>query len=560
MLVGILACAAPDLAVAPGAPSALEVSLAGGWREGAASVLLPWPGDVHSFAVSHTLVLPDAFDPSTPAVLALDATGWTVRVTLDGREVGRDVGGVRPVEVDLTGRLRPGSQELGLAVEAAPEGMSPWTGDEPRPGQAIARGAPTLRLTPPDAPGQVHAGFEGDRVTAEATAPPGARLRFRVVRDGAVRQELGEAVAGADGRATLTTRWTGPRWTPARPELAWVVVEDVDGARAQSRVGARTLAREGRRLTVDGGPAYLVSTRWSKRAGTVRDDVAAISGLIAAYGANALELHAAELLGEVADAADELGLHLVVTPICDGRRRAGPIDDPAAWRAHVLEGHRRLAARLGGHPSLALWNVELTHEVALAVLSTPFLGLGVPVIDLRESQGVPEAGEPFGGGVAPWLNELPWRGLAGAEDRLDAVLAAHRDQGIGLALPDRFATHSGTPAELAWTEGVRERLAAHGVEGWTDGRRRGVAVVEVQVLRGGSPVEGQVVLLRAPEMAPVAAASDAAGWARLALDHAGAATVEAWGAKEPVEVRLQPGTWESGAWRPSPVRVELALP
>lgn len=573
----LLACAelpAPaDVGGVPG--GALEVGLAGAWTEGDRAVSLPWPQQVGPFAATRIVALPEDWDPATRVVFHAEATGWRVRAFVDGAEVGTDVGGVRPVEIDLTGKLHGGDNTLRLVLSGPAEhevvagrsvaNLAAFTGDQPRRGRVLVAGAPWLEIEAPVHVDAVSAALrEGQLVArAETTGAVGERVAFTVVKDGDVIARLPDAVVGADGVAEARAGWSGPRWTPEDPALAWIVATLPDGAARQARFGPRELVLEGRRMRRDGEPVYLAVQRWGRGDAAVRADVATFAASLARRGANGIELHAANLVSEVLDAADELGLYAVVTPICDGRRRTGggvrPYD---AWLAQVGEGHRRIVRRLGGHPSLALWNIETAPERGDEVIHAPFAPSGVPTVDMLDSIGVLEdqaTGDPRGD--TTWLNELPWRDVATAGPRLDALLERHRAIGSGVALPD-FVFPGGRASaapELAWEETLRPILAAHDIPPWPGGDRRGPAEVEVQVRRGDAVVEGAIVVLRAPGQAPVAAASDARGLARLSLDHAGLVTVEVWGGA-PTPVTLVPGAYTGGGWSPRVATVALAVP
>lgn len=560
----LLACAAPS---APSRADALRVDLAGAWTEGPRAVSLPWPQAGGSFSVARVVELPEGW--SGPAVLHAEATGWRVTAWVDGREVGHDVGGVRPIEVDL-GEWTGGRHELRLRVDAPTaqnvvdgvvvDGLAAFTGEEPREGRAMAAGAVWLEL---GAVPSVSARLDGDDLVARAQVAAGERVRFRVVRDGDALATLPDATAGDDGVAESRAPWTGPRWTPEDPALAWLVAELPDGRLGQVRFGAREVTLDGDRLRVGGEPAYLAVQRFTRHAGELREELGRFTAVLDAFGANGLELHASGLTAGTLAAADELGLYAVVTPICDGRRKgAGAVQPFAAWRAHVEEGHRRLASLFSGHPSLVLWNVEADPTPDLAAV---FRATGLPALDLSRTEGLPHDAPPREGRpYAAYLNELPWRYVEGATDRLDGILAAHRDAGVGLALPD-FSPVNGTslessPSARAWAARVKPLLASHHVAAWPAGARRGVASVEVSVTRAGRRVEGVVVVLEAPGHAPVAAASDAQGLARLDLDYAGPATISAWGASATQAVPLSPGTWTVGEWRAGVSRATLALP
>ncbi len=129
----------------------LILSLDGRWQGDRGGVVLPISRPAQPFTARHRLTLPDDFPPGARALLHADAAGWRLSASVNGRWVDSATGGIAPVVLDLSGWLQPGENELALrfeapAVDRVLEGqrvqrLAQWTGNVPRPGEVLARGA-----------------------------------------------------------------------------------------------------------------------------------------------------------------------------------------------------------------------------------------------------------------------------------------------------------------------------------------------------------------------------------------------------------------------------------
>jgi hypothetical protein len=562
--------------------SAFDIALDGVWSTSMGSRSIPMLDAPPELRATRALVLPDSFDPSTRVTFHAMAMGWRARVSLNGQLIGMDTGGIRPLEIDLTGKLAAGSNPLELYLEAPrPDNIvlgrtilapAVFTYSAPRRDRTSAAGEAWLSISSLRNITDLDVTYDAGTLNASATVDgaDGERVHFRVVRDGAVLADLGMAPV-KHGTATASGPWSGPLWTlggSPEPFLQYLVATLPDGTARQVRFGARSVARHAQALTLNGTPTYLAVQRHDPARADVRADLAAAAAAYSAAGLNSFELHGALHSGAVLDAADELGFPAVLTPRCDGRRRDdGMINVDDDWATFIQEGNERIVASLRDHPSVVLWNLEANGEPRYPLVYYPFAHAGTPAVDLRESQGYSDqtyatirAGQP----LLPYLNELAFRpGIYNGmdlEDRLAPLLREHRSFGIGTTLP--HVVHSANhelSTEYAKTYSTRmsKVLGELDVPAIQVGERRGPAFVDVSVTDDGVPSPGAVVLLRAPGQAPIAAATDATGTAHLVLDYAGPATVEVWGGPS-TPVTLTPGRYRSGTWVPSTAVATIA--
>lgn len=572
MLLFLLACSTPS---AP--PAAVDLRLEGNWRRGDTAVVLPRYMPVGAEPLTRRIDIPEAW-AGARAELILPATGWRVSVSVDGRPVGEGTGGLWPARVDLGAALGPGPHELTLTVEApTPTTIVPgethdpvatWLYRMPPVGDAVVRGPPVLRIHGASRVDRVEARLIEGGAVVEATAwtrglAVGTPVDLRLVRDGAVVAELPDGVVDADGRARVTAPWSGPRW-PAPEGLVWVVAEGPDGARAQARVGLRSVDQEGRKVRLNGEPVYLAASRLSLTDLSGRGAFAAGVARIAAAGSNAVEIHGEMVSPLMFEAADELGIPVVWTPRCDGQRnRDGRAPDSAARDAFVTQGDILFRDAARHHPSLLLWVIEAERPPGLPSRHPTWGEDGLVVMDEEENGGCSDPSLEGGFVPAcyrPFLGELPWapRDAAGVPlgPRLAPLLAQHIPDGAGLVVP-------GVPSDgrdPAQGQGLRDALAGAGIAPYRTEPRRGPATARVDVTRGGAPAEGVVVLLEVPGLAPFGGVTDGAGTAWIEAHHSGPARVVIPGTDVAADLTLTPGTWSPPSWTHSVSAVALDLP
>ncbi len=581
LLCGLAVGCAPPPRIPGGS---LAVALDGEWSSDHGPRRLPLRDPVGDLTIARPLVLPEGWDEATRVVLRGNGVGWRVRASVGDRAVGSDAGGLRPLAIDLTGALGGGTNALRLRVEAPrPDNVllgrdiptvAAYTYSQPRPGQVELRGELWLEVAAARRIDDLDVRFDDGRLhaTARVTGAEGETLRFVVTRDGAELARFPDAtVSGGVARAEVA--WTGPTWTLGgddAPFLQYLVAALPDGTTGQLRFAARDVERRGRGLALDGAPLYLAVQRHTPRSDDPRAELAELAALYGRAGMNALELHAAMHADAFLAAADELGFPVVLTPRCDGRRQDdGPLAANAEWAAFVQEGNARIATAGRDHPSVLLWNIEAPAERAFPLVYAAYADAGAPAVDLRESNGYSDesyarmrAYEP----LPAFLNELAFQQqVVGGKtllERLEPLLVEHRPFGIGITLPHVIHMDANAPPEQrdGYVRGLAEMLARAQVPALPTGPRRGPAYVDVTVTRGGVAAAGEIVVLTAPGQAPIAAATDTRGLARLVLDYAGPAEVRLFEGASGEAVQLVPGRYEGGRWAPSVARAALVAP
>ncbi len=534
-------------ALATGLTPGLVIGLDGTWDGDRGRVQLPAPGERKPFTARRRLVLPDDWDPATPVTLQADAAGWRVTASVDGVQVDSVLGGLWPATLDLSGKLKPGSQQLALRFDAVQAGdvvegeLKAWTYDQPRQGWTAARGSAALvvgggpRLT------DLAVTADGGTLTVAVSGgeAAGREVALKVVRDGAVLAELPDLTLDDAGRGSVQGSWEGPRWTlggAESPQLQTLVAELEGGGTAWLRFGVRDVEQTDRQLTLDGEPLYLAAQRYVPGRADPRQELADLAAWVSRTGSNAVELHGVIHSAEVLEAADELGLPVVFTPRCAGVARN---DRPGALTPElagfIAETNQAIADSRGDHPSILLWSQEEDAVTAWPRLYVPFEG-DHALLYGRDSQGLDERRlqEAISRKrVAAWINELPWppHVVAGQTlaQRLDPLLSYHRPWGTGLLLPHVYTRRgggAGVPADVEQLgASFAELLGRHGVTPLPVGERRGPAELRVNVRRSGQVAAGVPVLLHLAEQPPLAAFSDEAGVAHFTVDYAGAAAV-----------------------------------
>lgn len=561
------------------------LSLDGAWTHERSTRVLPAAAELKPFSVRRTLVLPDDWDPATPATLVADAAGWRVSASVDGVQVDSQRGGLWPVRLDLGGALKPGSQQLSLRFEGAgptdaaagpsPTNVKSWTYDHPRAGWTAARGSLSLEIGggPRIVDLSVTAAGDTLRVAIASADAAGRAVSLAVVRDGRVLAELPDATLDDDGLAVVEAPWAGPRWTlggDTAPQLQTLVARVAGGGATALRFGVRQVDQDGRQLTVDGEPVYLVAQRHVPGGDDPRQELAALAWWLVETGANAIELHGVLHSDAVLQATDELGIPVAFTPRCTGGARN---DRPGALNPalgdFLVQGNAALADSREDHPSILAWTQEEDVLPDWPQLYAPFGGAGAVLID-RDARGLdePRLAEAIREQrMGTWITELPWspstwngRSLA---ERMRPLLDHHRPWGAGLVLP-HFYWDPGAPGppplDVAPIQAeLKALLADAGVAPLVLGERRGPAGLTVQVQRLGQPAAGELVLLHLAEQPPLATFSDVRGTARFTVDYAGSAAVSSLDGQARVDTSLVNGRYREGRWEPSVAQVTLSL-
>jgi len=260
--------------------------------------------------------------PESPAgrrqFLYFGAANYEAEVYLNGRKLGRHVGGFTPFQFEVTGGLRDRGNSLVVRVndQRRPEGVptvnTDWWNYGGLTRDVLLLDVPAafigdyfLQLKPGDA--SRAAGF----VQLEGAAPA-APVRIEIA-------ELGvsaEAVADAGGRAAFDFALPGASlWAPENPRLYGVSISAA-GDRVAEKIGFRTIAARGSDLLLNGRPVFLRGISLHEEnplrgaRATSEDDARLLLGWAKELGCNFVRLAHYPHNEHLARTADELGLLL----------------------------------------------------------------------------------------------------------------------------------------------------------------------------------------------------------------------------------------------------------
>ncbi len=514
-------------------------------------------------------------DPGAGSVLRIEGGWWHITATVNGTPLPSVTGGLTEALISVGPHLRPGENTLALQV-VAPAGIDPiLTGGSlssvgRSSGAALLQAPPRLLLRPEahvsDAWLEVRDGQLYPH--AELTgAPAGAVVAFSATLDGHVLAELGRADI-LEGRADAPPLPDDlPSWAAGAARLLHLhaVLLDADGQPLDDlivRTGARALTAAP--LALDGEPLRLMGARVVNQG--PQTSLSESFAQLAPAGINAAEIHGETFRRDWLDAADELGLPLVVVPRCIGRssRHTG---ERAALLATMAQQDAATARLLRTHPSVVLLAMEgpapqkmpLWTE-ALAEARIPIAGSDLParVLSLKRGEGLTDPTlrcQPRSCRDA-WLVELtPWWRTQRTGEKPDsptrwrllseALVSYMTTEGsIGAIVP------SANPKEVAGWEDAWQAAAAELSIPVVPGTGRGRSEV---VVTGAAP--GQTVWLSAAHAPTVGAVADTSGVARLSLWHDGSASIRAGDVV--TQVSLRPGHWEGFTWQPAVAEVVL---
>jgi hypothetical protein len=325
--------------------------------------------------------------------------------------------------------------------------------------------------------------------------------------------------------------WRGDTWGVGAPALyvATATLHDAGGAvlaERSFRVGVRETALADGVFTLGGERTPLVAVR-----GQPLDDPAVAAGLVATGGLDAVELHGAIAPDAWYARFDEWGLPIVQVARCDGRLWAPGVDPRTVLlaQASVLqEQDTRLLAASAARPSVLAWvceGADTLRELACGdlhrdPLGRPIFGVDVPGVSISGTYApaatgptwVIELGHPNGGALpAPSVAARSFQTGVGPRGSGGVVPSPEGNEGA------------------AWGTAWAEAAKALGAPAWKPARRRASSVL---TLTGLAP--GQVAVLHAPWIAPVGAAADSTGTARIEAWYEGKAEVVAHGVAHPV--------------------------
>ncbi len=312
---GELAGIAPR-ALEPGSPSDLaEFSFRNGLR-------LDVPGDWNSQdprlvfyqgAIWYKRTFEHETAPGTRTFLWFGAANYDASVHLNGRLLGRHLGGFTPFNFEVTDRLRPGENLLVVRVDnrKAPD-------DVPTPLTDWHNyGGLTRDVLLVDVPETFVRDYEV-RLDGEERLRGWVQLEGPERAGGAVLRipELGVELAvatDADGRGEFEATARPERWSPERPRLYDVEIQ-AGRDRVADRIGFRTVATRGEEILLNGEPVFLrgisIHEEAPREQGRIhsREQAAEVLGWAKALGCNFVRLAHYPHARHMAKVADELGL------------------------------------------------------------------------------------------------------------------------------------------------------------------------------------------------------------------------------------------------------------
>lgn len=248
--------------------------------------------------------------------LRFGAANYQADVYLNGRKLGRHVGGFTPFAFEVTDRLRAERNSLVVRVD----------------NRRLREGVPTLNTD-----WWNYGGLTRDVLLEEVPGTFAARHELRLVagtpdrisvrvgvdgptRPARVRVEIPELAAAADLSPGADGSYAGElraprlvRWSPERPRLYDVVIAAGDD-RVADRVGFRTIATGGGRILLNGRPVFLrgisIHEENPMRGGRAysAEDARLLLGWAKELGCNFVRLAHYPHNEHMAKVADELGL------------------------------------------------------------------------------------------------------------------------------------------------------------------------------------------------------------------------------------------------------------
>ena len=313
--------------------------------------------------------------PGHRQFLYFGAANYEAEVYLNGRKLGRHVGGFTPFEFEVTGRLSDKGNSLVVRVnnQRRPEGVptvnTDWWNYGGLTRDVLLLDVPAayigdyfLQLKPGD-PGRA-AGY----VQVEGAAPS-ANVRVEIA-------ELGvsaEAATDAGGRAAFDFALPGAAlWTPEKPRRYDVSVSAA-GDRVGEKIGFRTISTRGSDILLNGRPVFLRGISLHEEnplrgaRATSEDEARLLLGWAKELGCNFVRLAHYPHNEHVARVADELGLLLWE-------------EIPVYWTIHwedpaTLDNARDQLASLVGRDhnraSVIIWSVG--NETPVSAQRTAFM-------------------------------------------------------------------------------------------------------------------------------------------------------------------------------------------
>lgn len=496
---------------------------------------------------------------SEAADLVLDGLWFIAEVTVDGRAIPPMTGGAPMQRIPLGDAFIDGEADIELRISppgpadnpaVTGGGLSTFKGEVPpdqpwlaRPPKIELHAKQQLRTTVliAEDDGKVRPVAWTDGLSAV-----GARVRFSASADGKTIAELGEGLVAPDGRVIgEPVSWSGPRWTPADPQLVHfeATLLDAEGRvldHRSDRTGVRRTKLEPLALMIEDEPYRLHGVRANFAPGP-RGFVDEVAPMMAA-GINAIELHGELVPEDWSSEADELGIPLIRLARCAGMAWQHNLDTRGR-EGLIQDQDRRTVEGLHHHPSTVLWVEEPGPGNK---------GAGHPELESKRLKqdphrrpNVPDSigGVPFATNPQRPCGDYPCarmfaREVLGAKPSnwpdVAQGWASQLSHGMwGGVLPTAEAVDGKTDA---WVQTFLPLLTQAGVQPWPRGERRARANLQVTGLQPGA-----IVILEAPGLSPAGAAANARGEALLTPYYIGEATLKS-GAGQ-MKVQVEPVQW-----------------
>ena len=326
-------------------------------------------------------------------ILTLIGAKFSQRVLLNGKEVGKRVGGFGPFEYDLTNQAQLGqANTLLIATQDWTSLIAPGAKVEmPEPGDEFGAWVVDGLLAPLGAQGW-EVGITGD-VTIDArprvwvagvqaissvrqrtlriditlknasVSPERTEVTARIGRGGGGPHFSSQFVTTAPGETktlTMEESWPTARvWSPDDPHLYSVIVGARTGAigdSVEARFGFREFWVEGDRCYLNGAPINLLATA-SLPLPDYNADPAAVYDAAQAAGCVAMALVGEPWPEQWYDVADEQGMLLVSESALWGMGASYALAKDEFWRNAQDQLGAQVSA-LRNHPSVVIWSAE----------------------------------------------------------------------------------------------------------------------------------------------------------------------------------------------------------
>lgn len=318
-------------------------------------------------------------------LLCFEAAGPCAEFYVNGTRIGSHADPFLPVELDITGQVRDGENEVAVLIRPYPvhrgRTLVP-SGNELTHQLAgiwqdcylAERGVQRVALA------KIRTSTRRGHISAAVSVQNAEPADAEVTLSASVHPWLpgggagGSALAFAEKTVALAPNglrevswgqdWKDARWwDPADPQLYWLMVEVRRGGkvidRFRERFGFREVWINGPDLMLNDHPIHLASD-WGHKAGLWNYTEAWVRkwmGMIRDANMNHSRLHTHPHPRLVMDLADELGILITGETAIHGSGNCQAADHPDYWQA-AREHLRAFIARDCNRPSVILWSIE----------------------------------------------------------------------------------------------------------------------------------------------------------------------------------------------------------